>query len=110
MAPKNLSAKDYKDKSRRMGSEGAVDGLSEHFSCRDVIPGGLEVQGLRKGPCGVLTSGAAEQNVLSCLGFFLTPRAKSRVWAVPIGVAQEVGSGQLHPEETCGCVSREWEA
>ena len=47
-------------KSRRIGSEGAADKLGEHFSCSGVIPGGLEVQGLEKGPPGVLTGGAAE--------------------------------------------------
>ena len=46
--------------SRRVGSKGAADELSEHFSCSGVIPGGLEVQGPGKGPPGILTGGAAE--------------------------------------------------
>ena len=46
--------------SRRVGSKRAANELSEHFSCSGVIPGGLEVQGLGKGPPGILTGGAAE--------------------------------------------------
>ena len=46
---------------RGLGSEGAIDECGEHFSCCDVVPGGLEVQGLGKGPPGVLTCGAVER-------------------------------------------------
>ena len=74
-----------------ISSEGATDELGKHFGCGGVIPGGLEVQGLGKGPPGILTGGAAEEGMLSCLDFLLTPRAETRVWAVPIGAAQEVG-------------------
>ena len=35
---------------RMVGSEGALDECSKHLSCGGVIPGGLEVQGLGKGP------------------------------------------------------------
>ena len=56
-----------------MGSEGASDECNEHFSCCDVIPGGLEIQGLGKGPLGILTGGAAEQSIVSSLSFLLSP-------------------------------------
>ena len=75
--------------SRRIGSEGAVDELGEHFSCSGVMLGRLEVQGYRKRPV-ILTGRAAEQSMLSCLDFLLTPSTKSWVWAVPIGVSREV--------------------
>ena len=39
--------------------------------------------------------------MLSRLDFFLTQWAEPRVWAVLIGVAQEVGSSQLHLEKAC---------
>ena len=42
--------------------EGALDECGKHLDCGGVIPGGLEVQGLGKGPPGVLTCGAAEQD------------------------------------------------
>ena len=58
-----------------------------------VIPGGLEIQGLGKGPPGVLTCGAAKQGVFSGLDLLLAPRAEPRVWAMPIWMAQEVGGG-----------------
>ena len=77
--------------SRRIGSEGAAYEVGGHFGCSGVILGRLEVQGLGKGPPGVLTGGAVEWSVLSCLNILLAPRAKPWVWAVPIGVAQEVG-------------------
>ena len=44
-------------KARRVGSEGALDECSKHLNCSGGIPGGLEVQGLGKGPPGVLTCG-----------------------------------------------------
>ena len=94
---------------RRIGSKGAANELGEHFSCSGVIPGGLEVQGLGEGPPGILTGRAAEKGVFSCLDFLSTPRAKPRIWAVPIGVAQEVGGSQLHLEKTSGRMSRERE-
>ena len=58
---------------RGIGSEGALDECSKHLNCSDVIPGGLEVQGLGKGPPGVLTCGAAEQGVFSGLDLLLAP-------------------------------------
>ena len=94
---------------RRIGSKSAADKFGEHFSCSGVIPGGLEIQGLGKGPPGVLAGGAAEKSVLGCLDFLLTPWAKPRVWAVPIRMAQGVGGSQLHPKEARGCVAREGE-
>ena len=42
---------------RGVGSEGALDECSKHLNCCGVIPGGLEVQGLGKGPPDVLTWG-----------------------------------------------------
>lgn len=42
---------------RRVISEGAADELNENCGCSGVMPGGLEVQGLGKGPSGVLTGG-----------------------------------------------------
>ena len=36
-----------------VGSEGALDECSERLGCGGVIPGGLEVQGLGKGPLAV---------------------------------------------------------
>ena len=93
----------------RIGSEGAANELGKHFSCSGVIPGGLEVQGLGKGPPGILTGRAAEKGVFRCLDFLLTPRAKPWIWAVPIGVAREVGGSQLHLERTCGRMPRERE-
>ena len=80
-------------KARRVGSEGALDECSKHLSCSGVIPGGLEVQGLGKGPPSVLTCGAAEQGVFSGLDLLLALWAKPRVWAMPIWMAQEVGGG-----------------
>ena len=47
--------------------------------------------------------------MLSSLGFLLAPQAEARFWAVPIGVAQEVGGRRLHLEEVCGCMTREGE-
>ena len=44
-----------------LGSEGAIDECGEHFSCCGVVSGGLEVQGLGKGPPGVLTCEVAER-------------------------------------------------
>ena len=76
---------------RRVGSEGALDECGEHFDCNGVIPGGLEVQGLGKGPSSILTGGAAEHGVFSGLDFLLAPWAKPRFWTMPIRMAQEVG-------------------
>ena len=90
----------------RIGSKGAADELGENFSCSGVVPSGLEVQGLGKGPPGILTGRAAELSMHSCLDFLLAPWAEPRVWAVPIWMAQEVGGSQLHLKKTCGCVSR----
>ena len=92
---------------RRIGSKSAVDEFGENFNCSGVIPGGLEVQGLGKGPPGVLAGRAAEKSVLSSLYFLLAPWAEPQVWAVPIRVVQEVGSSHLHLEEACGCMSME---
>ena len=78
---------------RGVGSEGALDKCSEHFSCCGVVPGGLEVQGLGEGPPGMLTGGAADQSVLSSLDFLFAPRAEPRFWPMPTGMAQEVGGG-----------------
>ena len=75
------------------GCEGALDECSKHLDCSGVIPGGLEVHVLGKGPPGVLTCGAAEQGVFSCFDLLLAPRAEPRVWAMPIWMAQEVGGG-----------------
>ena len=58
---------------RRIGSEGAANELGKHFSCGGVIPGRLEVQGLGKGPPGILTGRASEKGVFRCLDFLLTP-------------------------------------
>ena len=66
---------------RRIGSQSAADKFGEHFSCSGVIPGGLETQGLGKGPPGVLAGGAAEKSVLGCLDFLLTPWAKPQARA-----------------------------
>ena len=57
----------------------------------------------------ILTGGAAEKSMLSGLDFLFAPKAEPRFWAVPIGVAQEVGSGQFHLEEARGCVTRKGE-
>ena len=68
----------------RVGSEGALGECSKHLNYGGVIPGGLiEVQGLGKGPPGVLTRGAAEQGVLSGLDLLLAPWAEPRVWVMP---------------------------
>ena len=77
--------------SRRVGSEGAANELGEHFDCSGVIPGGLEAQGLGKGPPGILTGRAAEYSVFGGLDFLPAPWAKPWIWAMPIGMAQEVG-------------------
>ena len=53
---------------RRVGSKSATDKLGLHFDCIGVIPGGFEVQGLGKGPPGVLTGGAAEKSVVCGCG------------------------------------------
>ena len=76
---------------RRIGSEGAADKLGERFSCSGVIPGRPEVQGLGKGPSGILTGVAAEYSVLVGLDFLLAPWAEPWFWSMPVGVAQEVG-------------------
>ena len=52
-----------RSKARRVGNEGALDEWGEHFNCSGVIPGGLEAQGLGKGPSSMLTGGAAEHGV-----------------------------------------------
>ena len=44
-----------------------------------------------KDPPGILPGGAAEQNMINSLDFLLTPRAEPRFWAMPIGMAREVG-------------------
>ena len=72
---------------RRVGSEGATDKLSEQLDCSAVKPGRPEVQGLRKGPSGVLASRGAEKSMLSGLDILLAPWAEPRFWAVPVGVA-----------------------
>ena len=96
-------------KARRVGGKGALDECGEHFGCSGVIPGGLEVQSLGKGLSSILTGGAAEKSMFSGLDILFAPKAEPRFWAVPIGVAQEVGGRQLHLEEACGCVTREGE-
>ena len=80
-------------KARRVSSEGALDECSKHLDYSVVIPGGLEVQGLGKGPPGVLTCGAAEQGVFSGLDRLLAPWAEPRIWAMPTRMAQEAGGG-----------------
>ena len=45
----------------------------------------------------------------SGLNPLLALQAEPRFWAVPIGVAQEVGGRQLHLKEACGCVTKEGE-
>ena len=65
-------------KAWRVGIEGALDEYSKHLNCSGVMPGGLEVQGLGKGPPGGLTCGAAEQGVFSGLDL-LAPWAEPRV-------------------------------
>ena len=50
------------------GNEGAAGELGEHFNCSGVVTGGPEVQGLGKGPPGILTGGVA-------VNFLLAPRA-----------------------------------
>ena len=95
-------------KARREGSEGALDECSKHLNCSGVIPGGLEVQGLGKGPPGVLTCGAAEQGAFSGFDLF-TPWTELRVRAMPVWVAQEVGGSKLHLGEARCCVAREGE-
>ena len=47
--------------------------------------------------------------MLSCLDPLLAPQAEPRFWAVPIGVAQEVGGRLLHLKKACGCVTKEGE-
>ena len=47
--------------------------------------------------------------MLNGLNPLLTLQAEPRFWAVPIGVAQEVGGRQLHLKEVCGCVTKEGE-
>ena len=96
-------------KARRAGGKGVLDECGEHSGCSGVIPGGLEVQSLGKGLSGMLTGGVAEKSMLSGLDILFAPKAEPRFWAVPIGVAQEVGSGQFHLEEARGCVTRKGE-
>ena len=96
-------------KARRVGGKGALDECGEHVGCSGIIPGGLEVQSLGKGFSNILTGGAAEKSMFSGLNILFAPKAEPRFWAVPIGVAQEVGGRQLHLEEACGCAMREGE-
>ena len=72
---------------RGVGSEGALDECGKHLNCGGVIPGGLEVQGLGKGPPGVLTCGAAEQGVFSGLDLLLTLSIEPRVRAMLVRMA-----------------------
>ena len=71
----------------RVGSESAADELGEHLDCSGVMPGGLEVQGLGKGPLGILTGRAAEYGMLGGLDFLLAPWAEPWFWAMPVGIA-----------------------
>ena len=92
--------------SREIGSKGAADELGEHFSCSGVIPSGLEVQSLRKGPPGILTGGSGVERAQ--LSRFLShtagrvPDLDGASWGGSVGKKLPV-----HLEETCGCVSRE---
>ena len=61
----------------KVGSESGADELGEQFGYSGVIPGGLEVQGLGKGPSGILTGRAAEYSVFGGLDSLLAP------WAEP---------------------------
>ena len=67
------------------------------------------VQSLGKGLSSILMGGAAEKSMLSGLDFLFAPKAEPRFWAVPIGVAQEVGSGQFHLEKARGRMTRRGE-
>ena len=64
------------DKARRVGGKGALDECGEHSGCSGVIPGGLEVQSLGKGPSSILTGGAAEKSMLSGLDILLAPKSR----------------------------------
>ena len=86
-------------KARRVGGKATLDECGEHFGCSGVIPGELEVQSLGKGLSSILTGEEAERSMLSGLDFLFAPKAEPGFWAVPIGVAQEVGSGQFHPNQ-----------
>ena len=94
-------------KAQRVGSEGALDECGEHFGCSGIIPSGLEAQSLGKGLSSILTGGAAEKSMLSGLEILFAPKAEPPFWAVPIGVAQEIGGRQLHLEEARGGMTRE---
>lgn len=73
--------------------------MSEHFRCCDVILGRLEIQGLGKGPLGILTGRAVERSIVGGLSFPLSP--------VPSG-ASLGGLRVLHGDGVQRCLIASW--